>query len=119
LQEYDPDRIVLQVACTDYEAGSALVAGMLGNMAKAAGVEPRLTSGKAEPAFGWTFYALSVDKSFVRRLAELPDIGIMHMKGATLDQKFAIWLNRQLQARVEGVRVELLSDLRSSRFGLF
>ncbi|HEX6067380.1 MAG TPA: hypothetical protein VFZ05_01150 [Nitrososphaera sp.] len=119
MQEYDPDRVVLQVACTDYEAGSALVADMLGNMAKMAGAEPRLASGTAEPALGWTFYALSVDKSFVRRLADLPEIGIMHMKGATLDQKFAVWLNRQLQARVEGVRVELLSDLHSSRFGLF
>jgi len=119
LQEYDPDRVVLQVACTDHEAASELVADMLGNMAKMAGAEPRLMSEKAEPAFGWTFYALAVDKSFVRRLAGLPEIGIMHMKGATLDQKFAVWLNQQLQARAEGVRVELLSDLRSSRFGLF
>lgn len=119
MQEYDPERVVLQVACTDYEVGSALVTDVLGNMAKMAGAEPRLASGKAEPAFGWTFYALAVDKSFVRRLAGLPAIGIMRAKGVTLDQKFAVWLNRQLQARAEGVRVELLSDLRSSRFGLF
>jgi len=117
--QYDPERVVLQVGCTDYEAGSALVADMLGNLGRMAGAEPRLASGKAEPAFGWTFYALAVDKSFVRRLAGLPDIGIMRTKGATLDQKFAVWLNRQLEARAEGIRVELLSDLRSSQFGLF
>lgn len=119
MQEYDPERVVLQVACTDYEADSALVTDVLGNMAKMAEAELHLASGKAEPAFGWTFYALAVDKLFVRRLASLPEIGIIHAKGATLDQKFAVWLNRQLQARAEGVRVELLSDLRSSRFGLF
>lgn len=111
--------MLLQVACTDYGAGSALVTNLLGNMAKMEGTEPLLALGKAESAFGWTFYALSVDKLFVRRLASLPEIGIMHMKGATLDQKFAVWLNQQLQARAEGVRVELLSDLHSSKFGLF
>ena len=107
------------MACTDYETGSRLVSSMLGNMAMMAGAEPNLTTGKTEPAFGWTFYALSVDKAFVRRLAGLPENDITSMKGATLDQKFTVWLNRQLQARAEGVRVQLLSDLRSSQFGLF
>lgn len=109
----------MQVACTDYEAGSGLLTEMLTNMAKITGTEPNLTSWNAEPTFGWTFYRLSIDKEFVRRLAGLPESDIMRMKGATLDQKFSVWLNRQLQARTEGVRVQLLSDLKSSQFGLF
>lgn len=116
---YDPERVVLQVACTDYEVGSSLLAEMLANMAKIAGTEPNPAQGQEEPAFGWTFYALALDRAFVRRLAGLPENDIMEMKGSTLDQKFSVWLNRQVQARAEGVRVQLLSDLKSSQFGLF
>lgn len=117
--EYNPEKVVLQVACTNYEAGSNLVSAILGNMATMAGKEANLAAGKAEPAFGWTFYPLSVNKEFVRRLAGLPENDIMRMKGTTLEQKFAVWLNRQLESRAEGVRVQLLSDLKSSQFGLF
>lgn len=117
--EYDPDRVAFQVACLDYEKGSRLVADMLENMAKIAGKEPDLRAGKAESAFGWTFYPLSVSKEMVLRLAALPEIGIAKSKGSTLDQKFATWLNRQLDTRAEGVQVRLLSDLKSSQFGLF
>ncbi len=115
---YDPERVVLHLACTDYERASDLVAEMLANMAKIAGTEPNHSPGRAEPAFGWIFYTLAIDKAFVRRLAGLPVKDIMSMKGSTLDQKFSVWLNRQLQARTEGVRVELVSDLKSSQFGL-
>lgn len=118
-REYDPEKVVLQVACTDFEAGNNLVSAILGNMATMVGIDANIATCKAEPAFGWTFYPLSVDKEFVRRLASLPENDIIGMKGATLDQKFAVWLNRQLEARAEGVRVQLLSDLKSSQFGLF
>jgi hypothetical protein len=99
--------------------GSRLVAEMLENLAKITGREPDLRAGEPESAFGWTFYLLSVSRDMVVRLAALPDNGIARSKGSTLDQKFATWLNRQLGERAEGVQVRLLSDLKSSQFGLF
>ena len=117
--EYDPEKVVLQVACVDFESGSTLVGDILENMSKIAGTEANLAAGPKEKALGWTFYTLSVDKAFVRRLAALPEHDIIRMKGSTMDQKFTVWLNRQLQARAEGVRVQLVSDLHPSRFGLF
>jgi hypothetical protein len=116
--EYDPDRVAFQVACINYESGSRLVAEIFQNMAKVAGREPDLRSGEAEFMFGWTFYVLSVSREMVQRLAALED-GIAKSKGSTLDQKFATWLNRQLGKRADGVQVRLLSDLKSSQFGLF
>lgn len=117
--EFDPTRVAFQVACIDYDKGSRLVAGMLENMAKMAGREPDIAVGKTESMFGWTFYPLSVSMEMVKRLAALPENDIMEMKGSTLDQKFATWLNRQLGTRAQGVQVRLLSDLKSSQFGLF
>jgi hypothetical protein len=117
--EYDPDRVAFQAACIDYEKGSRLLAGMLENMARSVGQEPDLRTGRTESAFGWTFYQLSISREVVKRLAALPGNGIAGSKGSTLDQKFATWLNRQLGARTDGVQVRLLSDLKSSQFGLF
>lgn len=118
-REFDPERVVVQVACVDYKKGSGLVAAMFDNIAKMVGAEPDLSTGPAEQMFGWTFYPLSISKALVRRLAGLPDIDIAGMKGDTLDQKFVAWFNRQLASRAEGVQLRLASDLKSSQFGLF
>ena len=116
--EYDPDRVAFQVACINHESGSRLVSEMLQNMAKMAGREPDMRSGEAEFMFGWTFYILSVSREMVQRIAAL-ESGIGKSKGSTLDQKFVTWLNRQLGKRTDGVQMRLLSDLKSSQFGLF
>ncbi|WP_148700153.1 hypothetical protein [Candidatus Nitrososphaera evergladensis] len=117
--EFDPDRIAFHVACVDYDRASLLVSDLLENMARMVGIEPRLETGPAELALGWTFYTLSVNKEVARRFASLPESDILQSKGATLDQKFATWLNRQLAARMQGIQVRLLSDLKSSQFGFF
>jgi hypothetical protein len=117
--EFDPERVVVQVACINYEKGRRLVAAMLDNMAKMVGVEPELETGPAEAMFGWTFYPLSISKLLVRRLAGLPNIDISKMKGGTLDEKFVSWFNGQLSSRAEDVQLRLASDLQSSQFGLF
>ena len=119
VRELDPDRVVLQLACTNYDSASRLVSAMLGNMVKAVGVENDTLSGPAESALGWDFFPLAISRAFVQRLANMPGNDIWHMKGGNLDEKFATWLNRQLELRTEGVQVRLLSDLKSSRFGLF
>jgi hypothetical protein len=119
MHEPDPDRVVVQVACLNYDSATKLVSEMLGNMAKAVGVENDALSGPAESAFGWDFYPLAIRRSFVQRLANMPGNDIWRMKGGNLDEKFATWLNRQLELRTESVQVRLLADLKSSRFGLF
>lgn len=117
--KFEPDRIELHVACIDFPRASQLLSDLLENMARIVGLEPRLEMGAAEPAFGWTFYILSVNKDVVRRFAGLPDSDITRSRGSTLDQKFATWLNRQLTRRMQGIQVRLLTDLESSQFGFF
>lgn len=112
--------IIMQVACSDYNSGSKLVSAMLENMAKMVGSDKAdILSGPAESAMGWDFYPIAISKAFVQRVARVPENDIWRMKGGNLDEKFATWLDRQLKIRAEGVEVKLLSDLKSSRFGLF
>lgn len=119
MRELDPDRVVVQVACVNYDSATKLVSEMLGNMARAVGAENDALSGPTESAFGWEFYPLAISRSFVQCMANMPGNDIWRMKGANLDEKFATWFNRQLELRTEGVQVRLLADLKSSRFGLF
>ena len=115
--EFDPERVVIQAASTDPDARAieALVAGAL----RLAHSESDWHIGPAEPSFGWNFYTLSISRDAVRRLVQLPDGELIKMKGETLEQKFVAWLNKQAKKSAGSVHFTLLSDLKSSRYGLF
>ena len=118
--EFDSDRIVMQAASTDPDART--IEDMLGEVLKlihAANSDLRI--GSAEPTFGWNFYLLSISMSAVRQLAQLPGSDISKTKGETLEQKFVNWLNRQAKKKQidDKLHFTLLSDLKSSRYGLF
>ena len=83
--------------------------------------ESAMRMGSAEWTFGWNFYIMSVDKAVARSLAQLPESGIMDVRGSSLEQKFVGWLNRLAKANgADGkVHFSLLSDPKSSRYGLF
>lgn len=75
----------------------------------------------AEQSFGRNFYIMTVDKVVERQLAQLAESGILDNKGSTLEHKFVSWLNRRAKTKGadEKVQFNLLSDLKSSRYGLF
>ena len=118
--EFDPEIIVIQAASTqpDAEAIETLMSEVL-LMAHAEETAVRLSSG--EHSFGWNFYIMSVDKQVARQLAQLPGSGVLDAKGDSLEQKFVRWLNRRIKAKGadDKVHLNLLSDLKSSRYGLF
>jgi hypothetical protein len=118
--DFDPDLIVMQVASTESDARviEALIAEVL-LMAHAEETAMRLSS--AEQTFGWNFYIMSIDKEVARHLAQLPESGVLDVKGDSFEQKFVSWLNRRAKAKGadDKVHFRLLSDLKSSRYGLF
>jgi hypothetical protein len=75
----------------------------------------------AEPTFGWNFYILTIDIDVARRLAQLPESSVLRVKGDSLEQKFVNWLNWRVKVNnlQEKIHFNLVSDLRSSRYGLF
>lgn len=64
---------------------------------------------------------VSVDRTVLRKLAQLPESGLLNAKGRSLEQKFVSWLNLRAKARGanEKIHFVMLSDLKSSRYGLF
>lgn len=120
MPEFDPELIVMQAAST--EPDTKMIESLLGDVLRIAHAEEsavRMSS--AEQALGWNFYIMSVDKEVARVLAQLPESGMLDVRGSTLEQKFVGWLNQL--AKINGadgkVHFNLLSDLKSSRYGLF
>jgi hypothetical protein len=118
--EFDPELIVMQAASTEPDA-RAIETLMEDILRIAHAEESAMRIGPAEQTFGWNFYIMSVDKAVARHLAQLPESGILDVRGSSLEQKFVGWLNQQAKANGAGdkVRFNLLSDLKSSRYGLF
>jgi hypothetical protein len=118
--EFDPEVIVIQAASTQQDAGAIeTLMSEIRLMAHAEETALRLSSG--EHSFGWNFYIMSVDKQVARQLAQLPGSGLLDAKGDSLEHKFLRLLNRRIKAKGADYRVHfnLLSDLKSSRYGLF
>jgi hypothetical protein len=117
---FNPGLIVVQAACT--EPDDKTIRALMGDILLLAHAdESALRIAPAEQALGWNFYVMSVDMEVARHLAQLPETGILEAKGTSLEQKFVGWLNARAKARNADDRVHfnLLSDLKSSRYGLF
>lgn len=75
--------------------------------------------GPAEPALGWNFYLMSINKA-ARRLAQLPESAILDVRGDSLEHRSVNWLNRRAKTDAgDKIHFNLLSDLKSSRYGFF
>jgi hypothetical protein len=120
VSEFDPDLIVMQAASTGPD--TRMIEVLMGRVLRMAHAEDSaMHIGSAEQTFGWNFYIMSVDKVVARRVAQLPESGILDVKGSSLEEKFVGGLNRLAKASGvdESVHFNLLSDLKSSRYGLF
>jgi hypothetical protein len=120
MPEFDPELIVVQAAST--EPDSKMIEAMMRAVLRLAHAEESaLHMSPAEQTFGWNFYLMSVNKAVARSLAQLPESGILDVRGSSLEQKFVGWLNRRAKASgaEDRVHFNLLSDLKSSRYGLF
>jgi hypothetical protein len=116
----DPELIVLQAAST--EPDGRIIETLMGDvLLMAHAEESAIHIGSAEHTFGWNFYTVSVDRAVARQLAQLPESRMLDAKGDSLEQKFVGWLNSHTKARnaADKVHFSLLSDLKSSRYGLF
>jgi hypothetical protein len=113
MAEYDPEWIVIQVASIDPDP-KALETAMLAFLRV-------VHASEAEFSFGWHFYQIGVATSTVRKLAQLPESGLVAIKGDSIEQKFVNWLNHRVKNNGidEKMHFTLMSDLKSSRYGFF
>ena len=111
---------VMQAAST--QPDSRMIEALMGDVLRIVHAEESAVRlGLAEQAFGWNFYIISVAMAVARQLAQLPESGILDAKSGSLEQKSISWLNGRAKTKGvdDKVHFNLLSDLKSSRCGLF
>jgi hypothetical protein len=120
MADYDPEWILIQVASIDSHPKTVEKA-MLELLRVVHASEAELRIGSSEFSFGWHFYQIGVATSTVRKLAQLPDSGLVSIKGDSIEQKFVNWLNHRVKNNGidEKMHFTLMSDLKSSRYGFF
>jgi hypothetical protein len=120
MAEYDPEWIAIQVASIDPDA--QVLKNLISEFLRIVHAsEDQLRMGSSEFSFGWHFYQIGVASSIVRKLAQLPESGLSTIKGDSIEQKFANWLNHQTKNYDIDYKLHftLISDLKSSRYGFF
>jgi hypothetical protein len=118
--KFTPDQIIIQAASIAPDSG--IIETLLGQALKMVHAnESDIHISSVEPTFGWNFYVLTVRADVPRRLAQLPGSGLLRAKGNSLEQKFVNWLNRRVKVNnlEDKIHFSLVSDLKSSRYGLF
>jgi hypothetical protein len=110
----------MQVASSNYERDARYLRTILLQIIRTVhGKESDFHFGAPENAFGWTFCTLSVNRMIVQQLIQLFGNEILKAKGSSLDQKFVEWLKKRYIKKNPNIDIKLVSDLKSSRFGLF
>jgi hypothetical protein len=117
----DPDRTVVLQAASTQPDGRMIHAIIIEMLKIVHASESDICLASPEPVFGWNFYIIHIDRSVVQTLAQLPESDIWKVKGDSINQKFVNWLNEQTKKNNidDLIRFSLLSDLKSSRYGLF
>ena len=118
---FDPGMLIMQIASIDYEADIRYLGTIFSNLVRIVhGKETDYHIGSPEQSFGWNFFILSIKRKIVHQLNELLGNEILKESGDSADQKFVEWLKKKYDIeKKSNVKIVLLSDLKSSRFGLF
>lgn len=89
----------LSGSCIDFESERSKLMGFMTTLESFAHNKSKsrcYSDGKK--SLGWDFFILEVDQGFVKSLSELyPDIG--KQEAGTLEDRFALWLNKQLKKK--------------------
>jgi hypothetical protein len=118
---FDAGILIMQVASTNYEADIRYLGTIFSNLIRIVhGKETDYHFGSPEQTFGWNFFTLSISREIVQQLNEVLGNEISRTRGDSIDQKFLQWLKKKYDIKKKSnLDIVLVSDLKSSRFGLF
>ena len=118
---FDPRILLMQIASTNYQSDVRYLQSIFSNLViMVHGKETDYHFGSFEQTFGWYFFTCSIRRKIVHQLNELLANEILKAKGDSTDQKFIEWLKKKYHIKKNSsIDITLVSDLKSSRFGLF
>lgn len=118
---FDARMLSMQIASLNYEADMRYINTIFSNLVRIVhGKDTDYHIGPPEHMFGWNFFILSIKRKTVDQLTKLLGAEILKEKGDSIDQKFVGWVKKKYGIeKKSNLNMVLLSDLKSSEFGLF
>jgi hypothetical protein len=113
------DKIEINVAAMDYDRDKQVLTRALREIEALVHEKDDFVIGDPQFTFGWYFFTLTVHRELLVKLANLLGNDFLSVKGKSFEKKFVIWLAGRLKRLGSNMKLELRSEIESSKYGLF
>ncbi len=113
------DKIEINVAVMNHARDSQILTKALEEVEVMVHSKNDFVVGEPQFAFGWYFFTLSVSRELLVKLANLLGDEFLNVKGKSFEKKFVNWFNKRLKVRGCEMKLDLKSEIETSKYGLF
>lgn len=113
------ETVQISVAVVNYDRESRIIRSVLKEAEALVHGKDEFVMGEPEYTFGWYFFDLTVSRNLLVKLVNLLGNEFLSIKGKNSEKKFLNWLTAKLRQLGCEARLDLTSELESSKFGLF
>jgi hypothetical protein len=113
------DKIEITVAVMNYDRDSQLLTKALREVEAMIHGKDEFVLGEPQFTFGWYFFTLSVSRELLVKLANLLGNEFLKVKGKSFENKFVNWLTARLKQLGCEMKLDLKSEIETSKYGLF
>ena len=111
--------IEINVAVMNYDRDSKILTGSLKEIELMLHIKDKFILGETQFTFGWYFFTLSVSKEVLVKLVNLLGNEFLNMKEKSVEKKFVKWLTVKLKQLGCEMKLDLKSEIETSKYGLF
>lgn len=113
------ENIEINVAVLDFDKDSQILKKALNELEAMIHGKDEFTIGESEFAFGWYFFTLYVSRELPVKLANFLGNEFLNVKGKTIEKKFVNWFDGRLKQLGCNIKLDLKTEIESSKYGLF
>jgi hypothetical protein len=113
------ENIEINVAVLNYERDSQLLTRALKEVEAMVHGKNEFVLGDPQFTFGWYFFTLYVSRELLVKIANLLGNEFLNVKGKSFEKKFVNWLTARLKQLGCEMKLDLKSEIETSKYGLF
>lgn len=111
--------IEINVAVLDYDKESRILREALREVEVMVHGKDEFVIGEPQRSLGWSFFTLFVSRGLLVKVANLLEDEFLDVKGKSLEKKFVNWLSSRLKQLGFEMKLDLKSEIETSKYGLF
>lgn len=113
------EKVEISVAVMNYDRDSQILNRALREVEALVHGKNEFVIGEPQFTFGWYFFTLTVNRELLIKLVNLLGNEFLNTKGKSFERKFVNWLTNRLKQVGCEMKLDLKSELETSKYGLF